>query len=592
MPLAVVSCCAAFLSIVAAGCAVREPGSGIAPQAGNDLTLSIIGTNDLHGGILPQSEGYGGLALFSGYVQNLRDARRRDGGGVILLDAGDMFQGTLESNLGEGAAVVRIYNYLGYAAVAIGNHEFDFGPVGEAATPESFTDDPQGALKARAAEARFPFLAANLIDSNTFKPVDWPNVKPSTVIDVEGVKVGIIGVTTSGTLGKTMSANVRGLSMAPLVDRIREESVSLRAAGATVVIVAAHAGGFCRRYGNADDLSACAADEEIMDVAGTLPAGTVDAIVAGHTHAGMAHRVNGIPIVESFTKGVAFGRIDLRVDRRTGQVRGSSIFAPREICAREDPGTHRCDPEFVKGRDLTEVMYEGAPVVADSRMLALVEPDLARARALREERLGVELETPLRRSYGEESALGNLFADLMLAARSDVDVTITNGGGLRADLPAGPLTYGELYEAMPFDNRFATLMLTGSALRSIVDANLRSESGILSIAGMTVVAECVEGKLRTQLVRPDGRRIEDDDPVTLATSDFLATGGDMLFATAELPPASVLLDEGVPIRDAIASALRARGGRLRDSDLIDRARPRMSYPGERPVACRAPSERM
>jgi hypothetical protein len=145
---------------------------------------------------------------------------------------------------------------------------------------------------------------------------------------------------------------------------------------------------------------------------------------------------------------------------------------------------------------------------------------------------------------------------------------------------------------MPFDNRFATLMLTGSALRSIIDANLRSEAGILSVSGVRVVADCVESKLRTLLLRPDGRRIEDDDPVTLATSDFLATGGDMLFATAELPPASVLLDEGAPIRDAIAWALRVRGGRLRDSDLIDRARPRMAYPGKRPVACREPSERM
>src|SRR5207237_7198674 len=110
------------------------------------LVLSIVGTNDLHGHI-------DALPLLGGYLGNLRRARARDGGAVLLLDAGDMFQGTLESNIGEGAAVVAAYNVLGYAAAAIGNHEFDFGPVGKAATPRTPADDPRGALRARAAEA-------------------------------------------------------------------------------------------------------------------------------------------------------------------------------------------------------------------------------------------------------------------------------------------------------------------------------------------------------------------------------------------------------------------------------------------------------
>ena len=93
------------------------------------VTLSIVGTNDLHGAIVPR-EGRGGLATFAGFVENLRAARARDGGAVLVIDAGDMFQGTLESNLNEGAAIVDAYNTIGYTAAAIGNHEFDFGPVG------------------------------------------------------------------------------------------------------------------------------------------------------------------------------------------------------------------------------------------------------------------------------------------------------------------------------------------------------------------------------------------------------------------------------------------------------------------------------
>ena len=104
-----------------------DGGAG-APVTDAPVTISIVGTNDLHGHIEA-------LPRIGGYIANLRRARARDGGGVVLLDAGDMFQGTLESNMNEGAAVVRAYNVLKYDAAAVGNHEFDFGPVGPATAP-------------------------------------------------------------------------------------------------------------------------------------------------------------------------------------------------------------------------------------------------------------------------------------------------------------------------------------------------------------------------------------------------------------------------------------------------------------------------
>ena len=133
-----------------------------------------------------------------------------------------MFQGTLESNVTEGASVVAAYNALGYTAAAIGNHEFDFGPVGPAATSRTPADDPRGALKARASEAAFPFLAANLVDAATGRAVEWANVKPAVLVQAAGVKVGIIGVMTRGALTATIASNVGGLSVAPLAETIRE----------------------------------------------------------------------------------------------------------------------------------------------------------------------------------------------------------------------------------------------------------------------------------------------------------------------------------------------------------------------------------
>src|SRR5438094_6772177 len=140
--LTTLSACA--VALAALGCTSPQR----AANATGAITLSVVGTNDLHGGVLAD-HGRGGLALLDGYLRNLRAARSRDGGAVLLVDAGDLFQGTLESNLNEGAVVIAAYNALGYAASAIGNHEFDFGPVGAATTPQTASDDPRGALKAR-----------------------------------------------------------------------------------------------------------------------------------------------------------------------------------------------------------------------------------------------------------------------------------------------------------------------------------------------------------------------------------------------------------------------------------------------------------
>jgi 5'-nucleotidase len=135
------------------------------------VTLSIVATTDLHGFAF-ERENRGGLALLGGYVRNLRVARAADGGALLLIDAGDTYQGGIESNLSEGAVVVDAYNAMGYTAAAIGNHEFDFGAVDVDGRRRSPGDDPRGALKVITARATYPMLAANLIDDATGRMVD------------------------------------------------------------------------------------------------------------------------------------------------------------------------------------------------------------------------------------------------------------------------------------------------------------------------------------------------------------------------------------------------------------------------------------
>jgi 5'-nucleotidase len=542
--------------------------------AANDppVIISIVGTNDLHGHIEA-------LPHLGGYLANLRRARARDGGGVLLLDAGDMFQGTLESNLNEGAAVVRAYNTLGYDAAAIGNHDFDFGPVGPAPGPRTPADDPRGALKARAAEARFPFLAANISDTTTGAAPRWQNVRGTTIVSVAGVKVGVIGLANVGTAAMTLPANFAGLRTSALAPIVIAAARDLRRTGVTVVVVVAHVGGTCKQFAAPDDLSSCEADGEIFQLARALPAGTVDAIVAGHVHSAIAHRVAGIPIIESYSNGRDFGRIDLSVDlfRKRARskvlpvVRGARLFPPQELPMPGQP--------FAGS-------YEGAPLEPDRTVEAAVAPALAAARGKREQKLGVSIARPIAPAYAAESALGNLFADLMRAAHPGADVAVINGGALRAELPAGALTYGQLHEALPFDDRFATFSISGDELAATISRNLGRAGGVVVVSGVRARADCRDGTLRVTLARADGAPIAGQERLTLVTNEFLATGGADLFSAevrAHAAPAT-----GLPVRDVMADLLRTRKAPIDPGDppLYDAAQPRLRYPGRRPIRCR------
>ncbi len=574
---------AATLSLCLAGaCATRPaPASVAAPPA--LVTLSIVGTNDLHGGILPR-DGRGGLALLGGYLKNLRDSRTRDGGAVLVIDAGDMFQGTLESNLTEGASVVAAYNALGYTAAAVGNHEFDFGPVGPLATPRTASDDPRGALKARAMEATFPFLAANLIDTASGRPVAWTNVQPTTVVEAAGVKVGIIGLMTSEALSSTIAANVGGLSVAPLVDTIRTHAAALRAHGAAAIIVTAHAGGRCANFERPEDSSSCEPSTEIFTVARELPRGLVDVIVAGHSHAGIGHQVEGIPIIESFNGGRAFGRVDLSVDRLANRVAKSRIWPPRDLCARENPNTHACDPAGETGM-LVQAEYEGAPVVADPAIERVLAPAVERVRALKAQPVGIVLDTPIRR-LAPGSPLGHLVTDALLASVPGADVALNNtSGGLRADLPPGPLTYGGVFEVMPFDNVVVSVRLTGKQLKQVFATQLQTARRIIGFSGIRVRAGCSGNSLDVVLIRDSGTPVTDDQVLLVVVSDFLATGGDGILAPV-IPPGGFQIPDTAPLlREVIAQYLKGLGGHLREEQLVDTTNPRLTVGGVLPIEC-------
>ena len=375
-----------------------------ARPVGAPVTISVVATTDVHGHLES-------LPWLSGHVQNLRAVRRAEGGDVLLVDAGDMWQGTLESNLGEGAAVVRAYNALGYDAVTIGNHEFDFGPVGRKTVPREPGDNPTGNIERRARQARFPFLTANLI-SRAGIPWTPRNIQPSTMLTVAGVRVGLVGVTTMSTPQTTDPRNLVTLEVKPLRDAVVREATRLRAAGATVVVVLAHAGGSCDSFTDPDDLSSCRPQGEIFQLARALPPGLVDVIAGGtcplrhrapcQRHRAWSRRTSWVARSAASTCG-STGRDGPPTSASTRHARCATARPLRDI------GSWAPDA-------CTPPPYEGRPVRHDARMVAVLRRDIAAAQRRREQPLGVEAARAYPHSTRDESPASHFVVDLLRAS--------------------------------------------------------------------------------------------------------------------------------------------------------------------------------
>src|SRR5262245_9220077 len=334
--LALVSCVAA---VMLCGCAAQP------------TQITILATNDVHGGLEPtvakDGNVEGGLAAFSGVVQAIRAGLKRrfgNGAGVLVLDAGDQFQGTLISNFNEGQLVFQAMSQVGYDVAITGNHDYDFGPVGwlqdEPTAPDQ---DPRGALKVALTYAKFPLISANtfltaslrdaagnpvLVDQQGCVPklapdhqplIDWSKatrpdfLKPYLIKDVAGVRVAIIGIDNVFTPTTTTPADVSDLCF----EREAEAYLRVRAeldGQADVFVLLIHDGETQETH----DISMLV--QSLMSSGQPKHGAIVDAVISGHTHAVYNRTVGQVPVIQSGSGGEAYGRVDLVYDPKLGGI--------------------------------------------------------------------------------------------------------------------------------------------------------------------------------------------------------------------------------------------------------------------------------
>jgi 5'-nucleotidase len=230
--------------------------------------------------------------------------------------------------------------------------------------------------------------------------------------------------------------------------------------------------------------------------------------------------------------------------------------------------------------------YEDQPIAPDPEIVAAMAPALARIRHIQARPLGVVLDTAMPRTALPESPLGNLFADALRDGSAGADAAITNNsfGGLRADLPIGPLTFGRLYDVFPFDNRIARISVSGAGLaRALAEQIDRRGPGGLAISGLQVQASCGPAGREVRLVHSSGGRVDDTEPLVVATVDSLASS---LFSAAGARTAQpAALAEGPLLREVVEDWLRQRGGHLRLDQFVDADHPRWEYSGGRTTLC-------
>jgi 5'-nucleotidase len=596
-------------------------------QTGNLETIVVLGTNDIHGALAPErmktkdptpvEYEKGGAAQFASQVRLLR---KQYGEHLLFLDAGDEFQGSIDSNLDEGRPMVRFFNELGLNAAVIGNHEFDFGPEGTrgAYDPKALGGkDLRGTLKARILEARYPYLAANVHDKATGMFPGVPGTKRSVLLTAGRLKVGVIGLTTLDAPVTTRPEYVKDLEFRQMENVALEESKSLREQGAQIVLLLAHAGVFCdipvaddrpQKPGlirtESDFQTGCESKHEIPELLRRLPRGTIDAVVSGHTHSLVHHWIEGVPVIQAGTRNAYFNLVYLTWDWERKRLRGDKtrIEGPIPICPKVFANQRNCNgdaPPPPNGRGpLVPQRFRGQEIKPDEAMLAALAPTFAATEAKKEEVVGRAART-IPHIKTEESPLGDVVADALRSSLG-TDVAIMNVGGIRADWEAGPIRYADVFRSIPFDNFVSKLTLTGRELRRFIRIAHAGARGFFSTSGLRVKAIRRDDEPYTNdldgngKVEPwehdrvleaklaDGSEIDDAKTYTVATIDFLLSGGDSMgWFMNQIPADRKVSIAGPVLRDAVVEYVRAEsaghpeGLNPESRPVVDPARPRL-----------------
>ncbi len=483
----------ALLLVILAGCtpaglmdlAVSDPTSSEAPAptvtfaptdpARGVRNLTILYTNDEHGWLLPEAASQG--QQVGGAAELMAVWREQEGytpdGPFLVLSGGDLWTGPAISTWFRGEPMVEEMSMMGYQASAVGNHEFDFGI---------------DTLRKNIAAAAFPFLSANIIERSTGETPEY--IRPHAIVVANGIRVGLIGLTTLVTPDITDPAITGQLDFLPYEQALDRAVPELQAQGVDMIAVLAHVCG-----------------SEMQTLARHARGLGVDVLTAGHCHERIARVAEGLPLIGGGQNMRSYARLDLSVDLAEGTVTtlGSEVVDNRHA-------------EGVGDQAIAERV-----AAWDERAQEALGEEIGYTRT------GLKFRSP---------GLSNLIMDAWLWAYPSADLSISNQGGFREGIDAGPITLSDIVNVMPFENTLVDVYITGAEVKQ----NLDCCGGTLG--GMTYVGNIVK--------LPDGTRLDPSSSFHVLVNNYIAAGGDSYrFAQQDPDAYETSIDWRQPVIDYI-----------------------------------------
>jgi 2',3'-cyclic-nucleotide 2'-phosphodiesterase/3'-nucleotidase len=497
-----------------------------------------MGTNDIHGEIFPNLfESPGGTTLSTGGATNIysyvKAMRKEWGDSFIWLDGGDQFQGTMEVMLSDGSIMKDFYNYAKLDAIAIGNHEFDYGIE---------------TLKQHIKNEKFPTLCANLYDKKNKKYIweegMWENVKPYHIFSVENpsIKIGVIGLATAETtlftatdLSDYIFDNYYDVTKR-WTDFLRKEK------GVDAVILLTHFGPKCPMepvgkmelgMRNKDThQEPCDTSEEIMSFLKKVESEElkIDALVGAHVHDVVHHWIHGIPCIESSGAGyfnILYLPFRINDDESVTLINDEiEIEGPVPVCEKIWDDTRACNyKENEPASNMRDILFHNSVLEVDQGLFDELD---GWYQIINKKRTNIlaETQTEISLNGEKETVLTNLINDIGRMI-TGADICFYNLGGIRHSWHKGGITEIDVFKMFPFNNTWNMFEMTGEeVIRMFKELNTNV------IYPATGVTQTYLRKNMQNILRDielwDGvkkTKIDLNKTYKICTNNFLADGG-------------------------------------------------------------------
>jgi 5'-nucleotidase / UDP-sugar diphosphatase len=439
----------------------------------------------------------GGTSGMLGYLNKFRDSTS------LVVNGGDDYQGTPISSITNGFSQMHLLNLYGLDAFVLGNHEFDYG---------------QYLLDSAMREADFDILSGNVY----YEPRGATMGKPYVVKEINGVKIGIIGLTAFELPELVVPKNLNASRMLDADSVTASGIAALKEAGCDMIMLLTHIG-----------------EDEDKKMAAKYYA-DVDVIIGGHSHTPLHKPViqNGVVIVQAGSLGRYLGKLDLQVDTEKDTV----IFYSGELV------------ETVMDSSVNDMRAQ----MEVEKMMAEIEDELS-------EVLG-RLDEPWERQAVRESNLGQWEA-AVFRKLAGTDIGFMNSGGLRADLPAGDITVNDIWTINPFGNTIVTMEVSGKVLKEMLTNAIRKNylemkegtrpdipiaSGLeVDFDSKKIMAD--EDEILSVVI-VNGELLDENKTYSIATNNYVGEQFEKFFGMVSVKPE--LNDTNIIDRDALIDAVR------------------------------------